>query len=318
MIRKLSKDATITLAMLAVSLMVLSIGLYRETVRKALVKRTIYDLSGKAIATAPGHWRAILVGSIDDDAALIHALQVGKDHRDHGAGPRLDTIVLAAEDGRAISAYATRSGAKVTMASLDQNMPFARALLNLETTRSQLFLFDANEHLVFRGGKPRPSDVSLLLQRYLPTTEYGRPIQVGDALAIEKLIDLKTLRPVAVPQTPVLAIVFTGRCTACALDNYLASTRAVEPALLRHSASRHLVPALVFTSFFNAEKVHTRLSELGFTMPAYEAGSDLPGIDYVGDHNSVDVLVVETDGQGRVVQVAPLNSFLQTLMETQA
>lgn len=316
--RKPSKDTTTTLSMLAVSVIVLGFGLYRATIRNAVAKQTIVDLSGKVAGTAPEHWRAILVGSVDDDAALIHALDVGKDHRAHGAGARLDVVVLAADDGRAISAYATRSGANVTFASLAQNMPFARALLNLDTTRTQLFLFDPAGHLVFRGGKPRPADVSLLLQRYLPTAEYGRPIQVGDALAIEKLTDLKTLQAAAVPQTPVLAIIFTGRCTACALENYLASTRAVEPALLRHSADRHLTPALVFTSFFNAAKVHTRLSQLGFTLPAYEAGTDLPGIDYVGEHQSVDVLVVETDTHGRVVHVEPLNTFVQTLMETHA
>lgn len=304
--------------MLAASLMVLGFGLYRATVRSAAAKRTIVDLSGNIAGTSSGHWRAILVGSVDDDAALIHALDVGKDHRAHGVGPGLDVVVLAADDGRAISAYATRSGAKVTFASLAQNMPFARALLNVDTTRTQLFLFDPTGHLVFRGGKPRPADVSLLLQRYLPTAESGRPIQVGDALAIEKVTDLKTLHAASAPQTPVLAIIFTGRCTACALENYLASTRAVEPALLRHSADRHLTAALVFTSFFNAAKVHTRLSQLGFTLPAYEAGTDLPGIDYVGEHESVDVLVVETDGHGRVVHVEPLNAFVQTLMETHA
>jgi hypothetical protein len=316
--RKLSKDTTITLAMLAVSVMVLGYGVYRSTVRSALVKRTIYDLSGEAVATTHGNWRAILIGSVDDDAALIHTLDVGKEHRQEMAGPRLDAVVLAADDGRAIRAYASRSGAKVTFASLAQNMPFARALLNLDTTRTQFFLFDPAGHLVFRGGKPRPSDVSLLLQRYLPTAEVGRPIQVGDALAIAKLTDLKTLQAAAVPQTPVLAIIFTGRCTACALESYLASTRAVEPALLRHSADRHLTPALVFTSFFNAAKVHTRLSQLGFTLPAYEAGTDLPGIDYLGEHQSVDVLVVETDDHGRVVHVQPLNAFVQALMETHA
>jgi hypothetical protein len=314
--RKLSKDTTITLAMLAVSVLALGYGLYRATVRSVLAKRTIVDLSGAPVVPSPRSWRAILVGSVDDDAALVHALDVGRASREHRSGSHLDVVVVGSEDRPAIQAYATRSGAKVTFASLAQNLPFARTLLSGDNFRTHLFLFDPKGQLVFRGGKPRPSDVSLLLQRYLPTAETGRPIQVGDALAIAKLIDLKTLQAAAVPPTPVLAIIFTGRCTACALENYLASTRAVEPVLLRHSADRHLTPALVFTSFFNAAKVHTRLSQLGFTLPAYESGTDLPGIDYLGEHQSVDVLVVETDDHGRVVHLEPLNAFVQTLMET--
>jgi hypothetical protein len=282
------------------------------------VKRTIFDLSGGAVASTPGAWRAILVGSIDDDAALVHALEVGADRRDHQHGPRIDAVVLASDVPQAIHAYATRTQPKITLASLAQNMPVAHAQLRLQDARSQVFLFDPRGQLVFHGSRPRPSDISLLLQRYVPTTETGRPIQVGDALGVDRVIDLKTLRSAQAPRTPVLAIVFTGRCTACALESYLASTRAVEPALLRHSADRHLVPVLLFTSFFNADKLHARLTQLGFTMPAYEAASDLPGVDYVGEHNGVDVIVVETDERGRVVRLAPLNTFVQSLMEAKA
>jgi hypothetical protein len=313
--RWLSKETIATVAMLAISFAVLGYGVHRAAVRNSVVKHTIFDLSGDAVPDGRGKWRAILVGSLDNDSALIHALEVGTARRDQQASPRLDAIVLASDEPREIRAYATRMRAKTTLASFAQNMPVAHALLNLDTAQTQFFLFDPAGQLVFRGGRPRPSDIGLLLQRYLPTTDTGRPIQVGDALSIERLIDLKTLRPTSAPRSPVLAIVFTGRCTACALENYLTSTRAVESALLRHSAGRHLSPALVFTSFFNAAKVHTRLSQLGFTMPAYQAASDLPGVDYVGEHNSVDVLVVETDESGHVIRLAPLNSFVQNLME---
>lgn len=313
--RRLSKETTATIAMLAISSVVLGYGVYRVTARNAAVKHTIFDLSGDAVANGRGKWRAILVGSIDNDSALIHALEAGMARRDQQTSSHLEAIVLASDAPPEIRAYATRMRAKSTLASFAQNMPAAHALLNLDTPQTQIFLFNPDGQLVFRGGRPRSSDISLLLDRYLPTTDTGRAIQVGDALSIDRLIDLKTLRPTSVPRTPVLAIVFTGRCTACALENYLTSARAVEPALLRHSAGHHLAPSLLFTSFFNAAKLHTRLSQLGFTMPAYQAASDLPGVDYIGEHNGVDVLVVETDETGRVIRLAPLNSFVQNLME---
>jgi len=301
--------------MLAISFVVLGYGVYRVTARNAAVKRTIFDLSGDAVANGRGKWRAILVGSIDNDSALIHALEAGMARRDQQTSPRLDAVVLASDDGREIRAYAARTRAKITLASFAQNMPVAHSLLNLDKPQTQIFLFNPEGQLVFSGGRPRASDISLILQRYLPTADTGRPIQVGDALSIERLIDLKTLRPTSVPLTPILAIVFTGRCTACALENYLTSTRAVEPVLLRHSADHHLAPELLFTSFFNAAKLHARLSQLGFTIPAYQAASDLPGVDYIGEHNSVDVLVVEIDERGHVIRLSPLNSFVQNLME---
>jgi hypothetical protein len=145
---RLSKETSATIAMLVVSFAVLGYGLHRATVRSALLKSTIFDLSGDAVADGRGKWRAILVGSLDNDSALIHALEVGTARRDQQASPRLDAIVLASDDPGEIRAYATRTRAKTVLASLAQNMPVAHALLNLGTTaQTEIFLFNPDGQL---------------------------------------------------------------------------------------------------------------------------------------------------------------------------
>ena len=113
----------------------------------------------------------------------------------------------------------------------------------------------------------------------------------------------------------MLLVVFTGRCTTCALETHLATAKALERAIQRRAKEQGSTPTLLFTTFFNPHNIRARVTALGFTTTAYQALTDLRAIDALAERDAVDVFVIETDAAGRVAALSPINNFVQALVE---
>jgi hypothetical protein len=310
------KDVAITSLVLLVALAVFGFGLYQFLpLRHRSAYAVVRDISGRQLRVGSGRWQAIVVGSVENDAPLVHALELAEAARAHG-DMRVGAVVFATDARPVLLEYVKRAQPLVPICSFQDNYYPTQAMLNLEDTRAQIFLFDPSSKLVFHGGKPRPSDVPLLLQRFLPLPEaVHAPLKLGDALPLTSVLNVRTLQRENAPVPPTLGIVFTGRCTECALETHLGTVKALEAAILRRAKDQNRTPALLFTSYFNPSKLRDRVSALGFTTGAYQILADVRSVDDLAERDAVDVLVIEMDKGGRITRLRPLNEFVQDLVE---
>lgn len=307
----------LSVAVAAISVAVLAFGIYRfVTGRRALTR--LHDTSGREVSLVHGRWYALFVGSVEDDAPVVHALQQETARRGPG-GPQITGIVLATDLTPVLRAYVSHSQPTMAIVPVESNHAAMSSTLNTIDDHRQLLLVNPSGEVVFRGLSPRFTDVKLLLDRFVPSPivrETPPPLAVGGELlpASSKVINIRTDRPEE-PASPVLWIVFTGRCTTCALNTYLKMTHSVESAVVRRAEASHLKSAMVFTSYFSPPRVREQLESLDFKLPAYQVTSDLPGIDQLAQRDSADVLVIQTDAAGRVVSIASLDAFVRELVQ---
>jgi hypothetical protein len=300
---------------------VFSFGVYRYAVGTAFQKREVlfHDISGHALTMVDGRWYALLVGSVEDDAPIVHALQAETRSRSAAAGP-LTSIVLATDTPAVLREYMRRTQPALPIVPVEGNRATMGSALKLEDDRRQILLVNPSREIVFRGSSPKATDVKLLFARFLPSSTREAasvaPLGVGDELlsSASDVVNLGTERRER-PATPVLYILFTGRCTTCALTTYMKMTRSVESEIRRHAAKASLTPALVFTSYFSPPRIREQLTALGFTLAAYRVTSEMPGVEELAQRDDADVLAIETDANGRVSRMVPLATFIQELVE---
>ncbi|HEV8433327.1 MAG TPA: hypothetical protein VGR95_07935 [Thermoanaerobaculia bacterium] len=260
-------------------------------------------------------WQVIAVGSVEYDAALIHTISSEVAQRKKPQAS-LGAVVFATDTPQIIDEYVKRSAPRATILALRNNVETARRTLGVVDTQSQLYLLDPAGKVVFRGGKPRASDLKLLLQRYLPVAGAPQePLKVGDSFRLPGVTNVRTLTSIAPPASPLLGIVFTGRCTACALETHMGTAKAVERAIEKRARQAGETPALLFTSYFNPNNLRSRVNDLGFHLDAYQVTADLPAIDDLVQRDGLDVVIVETNAAGQVSRLASLNDFLQNILE---
>ena len=315
-----------------ISIAVFAFGIYRFIGRRASVRATssgnqvgeilLRDTSGREVTLAGGHWYALLVGSVEDDASLVHALQ-SEAARRNPANPSVTAIVLARDSKPELQAYMSRTPpTAVQVVPVDGHREVLASGLRLADDRTQLLFVNPSREVVFRGAAPRVTDVKLLFERFLPLPS-GRsvsaaPLGVGDQL-ISSDADVVNLRTEQRdrPAPPLLGILFTGRCTACALHTHMKMTRSVENAIRRRAAAAGVTPVLLFTSYFSPPRLREQLTALEFTLPAYQVTSELPSVEEIAQRDDADVLVVETGANGRISRITPLAGFIQELVEVQ-
>lgn len=306
----------LTVAAAAISVAVFAFGIYRFVgSRRALTH--LHDTSGSEVNLVRGRWYALFVGSVEDDAPIIHALQQETAHRGP-SGPPVTGIVLATDLTPVIQQYVNHSQPTMAVVPVESNQAAMGAALNTTDDHRQLLLVNPSGEVVFRGLTPRVTDVKLLLDRFVPLPIAQKPpppLAVGDELLppSSKVMNIRTDRPEQ-PSSPMLWIVFTGRCTTCALNTYLKMTHSVESALIRRAEASRVKAAVVFTSYFSPPRVREQLETLDFKMPAYQVTSDMPGVDQLALRDSADVLVIQTDSGGRVITIASLDTFIRELV----
>jgi hypothetical protein len=226
--------------------------------------------------------------------------------------------VLATDLTPVLREYVSHSQPTMAIVPVESNREAMSSALNTVDDNRQLLLVNPSGEVVFRGLTPRFTDVKLLLDRFVPSPIVHAPplpLAVGDELLppSSKVMNILTDRPEK-PTSPVLWIVFTGRCTTCALNTYLKMAHSVESAVLRRAAASRLKSAIVFTAYFSPPRVREQLKTLDFKLPAYQVTSDLPRVDQLALRDSVDVLVIQTDSGGRVMTIASLDTFIRELV----
>jgi hypothetical protein len=314
-----------------ISIAVFAFGIYRFIGGRAAAQASrsgdhvgdvlLRDTSGRAVALPGGHWYAVLVGSVEDDASLVHALQ-SETARRTPAGPPVTAIVLARDRKPDLEAYMTRTPPAVRVVPVDGHREVLASGLRLVDDRTQLLLVNPSRDVVFRGGAPKVTDVKLLFERFLPLPNDqaapAAPLRVGDPLvsSAANVVNLRTERRDR-PATPLLCVLFTGRCTTCALQTHMKMTRSVESAIQRRATAAGATPALMFTSYFSPPRLREQLAALDFKLPAYQVTSELPRVEELAQRDGADVLVVETGADGRITRIVPLAAFVQELIEVQ-
>ncbi len=306
MSRQLSRDAAVTGALLVGSVVVLGFGVARF--------RTAHREEAPLARTAH-QWEVVAVGSVEYDAPLFRAVDIEAAERAKSKPP-LRAVVFATDTPEVISDYVKRASPKASVLALQKNVETARRTLGVIDTGSQLALLDPSGKLLFSGDKPRAGDVKLLLQRYLPLPPtVAAPLKVGDPFRLASVTNVRTLASIAPPASPLLGIVFTGRCTACALETHMSTAKALEGAIEKRARAAGETPALLFTSYFNPNNIRSRVTDLGFHLDAYQVTSNLPAIDDLVQRDGLDVVIVETNAAGQVSSLASLNEFLRSMVE---
>ncbi len=323
--RTLGSGQTLNYLLLAVSVVVFAVGGYRflnkpgpesTAYAQSVDQVTFKDTQGRPVVSEPGTWRAFLVASPTEDVALIRALRTAVENRGRdGQSVRATLLARETEDGRMPAPL--QSIAPLAVVPLARNMNVLSRGLRLHSTDRQLLLVDPAGQVAFHGRHPQYSDVGLVFDRFLPLrhapAEHA-PLRVGDTLADVPLTSLAgQSAPSGDPHR--LWIVFTSRCTACALNTHADVVGSVQGAVTRFASARKSEAALVFASSFDDVKVRKKMESLGMTLPVYMASSEFPAVEEAAEMAAADVLVIERDAAGRVTRLQSLPRFLQEITE---
>ena len=321
--RLLQKGESLTFLLMAAALVAFTVGAYRffylsgpeSTAYGESVERvTIHDGGGSRIPSEPGKWRAFLIASPTDDIAVVRALRAAVADRDRDGQPIQATVFARERNGA--QPVAMQSLAPLRVVPFSANEGVLAKDLFVRTKDRQLILIDPKGQVAFHGTHPRYTDIRLLFDRYIPlrqTPADHQPLRVGDELADIPLTKL-TAQADAAGQ-PRLWVVFTSRCTSCALNTHSGVVASLQKAVARFGEKRGSGAALVFAPSFDDQQVRQKMQTLGMTLPVYMATSDIPAIEGAAEIADADVLVIERDAANRITRVEPLTAFLQELTE---
>jgi hypothetical protein len=321
--RPLGSSQSLWYLILAASVVVFGIGAYRFLNRppaestpygERVQRLSLEDSAGRSVVSEPGGWRAFLIANPTDDISVIRALRTAVEDRGRDGQP-VHATVFAREDA-AHAKSVPESLAPLTVVPFSRNAEVLSRDLRVQTTDRQLFLVDPKGQVAFHGTHPRYSDVRLLFDRYIPLRRpQGEhpPLRIGDTMAD---IPLTTLKPAGSAGRPErLWIVFTSRCTACALNTHADVVGSVQKSVARFAEGRESGAALVFAPSFDNTQVREKMDSLNMTLPVYVAASDIPTIERAAETAEADVVVIERDAANRVTRLEPLSVFVQELRE---
>lgn len=323
--RFLQKGESLTYLLLAASLVACAVGAYRffylsrpdRTAYGESVERvTIHDSGGSRITSRPGTWRAFLVASPTDDIAVVRALRAAVADRARDGQP-IEATVFARERSGSSTPVAMQSLAPLKIVPFSANEGVLSRDLHVTTKDRQLILVDPQGQVAFHGTHPRYTDVRLLFDRFLPLRQRPaghQPLRIGDQLADIPLTRLSEQADAA-GQAQRLWVVFTSRCTSCALSTHSGVVASLQKSVARFAEKRGSGAALVFAPSFDDQQVRQKMQTLGVTLPVYMATTDIPAIEGAAEIADADVLVIERDAANRITRVEPLTAFLQELTE---
>src|SRR5207248_3643644 len=185
----------------------------RAASRAGAAEVHLKGVSGEALTMAPGRWYAVFVGSVEDDAPIVHALQSETAQRAANGQP-ISAVVLATDLPHVLHDYAARGRPAGNIVPVAGNREVLGAALKLADDRRQLLLVAPTSEIVFRGAQPKTTDVGLLLERFLPALPAAQrtvagPLAVGDRFALPPadVVDLRTEKAEA-PKGPLLCVLF--------------------------------------------------------------------------------------------------------------
>lgn len=323
--RLLQKGDSLTFLLLAAALVACTVGAYRyfhltrpdvTAYGESVERVTIHDSGGSRITSEPGTWRAFLIASPTDDIAVIRALRAAVADRDRDGQP-IEATVFARERRGTEMPVALQSLAPLRIVPFTSNEGVLAKDLFVRTEDRQLILVDPKGQVAFHGTHPRYTDIRLLFDRYVPLRQVRpdrQPLRVGDRLAEIPLAKLSAQADAA-GQPQRLWVVFTSRCTSCALNTHSGVVASLQKAVARFAEQRGSGAALVFAPSFDDQQVRQKMQTLGMTLPVYMATSDIPAIEGAAETADTDVLIIERDSANRVTRVEPLTAFLQELTE---
>lgn len=322
--RFLQKGESLTYLLLTTALVVCAVGAYRffhfsrpdvTAYGESVERVTIHDSGGSRIQSEPGQWRAFLIASPTDDIAVVRALRAAVEDRGRDGQPIQATVFARERNGT--QPVAMQSLAPLRVVPFSANEGVLAKDLFVRTKDRQLILVDPKGQVAFHGTHPRYTDIGLLFDRYIPLRQIPadrQPLRVGDQLADIPLTKLSAQADAAGrPQR--LWVVFTSRCTSCALNTHSGVVASLQKAVSRFAEQRGSGAALVFAPSFDDQQVRQKMQTLGMTLPVYMATSDIPAIEGAAETADADVLVIERDAANRVTRVEPLTAFLQELTE---
>lgn len=144
-------------------------------------------------------------------------------------------------------------------------------------------------------------------------------IQQGKQLGSWSVVNVRSWERTSLEKirsgAPRLFVFFTAECSVCSLPGYLEQFGKFEQERQREG-SVDKMPVLVFDFNFSANDVLEQLNVHHINSPAYIANEQLPAVEEIVQGETLNretVVAVETDLQGRVLNISALKSLIAGL-----
>jgi hypothetical protein len=201
---------------------------------------------------------------------------------------------------------------------VDQDRRLAKSL-GLGGNENGVFLFDSQGICRFatRGPVSAKDLQQLVAVEFLGVDPYShstgqQSIEQGRQLGSWSLLDARSWKQTSLDKISAEEsrqfVFFTAECSACSLPGYLQEFGKFEQAQLRTLGTRSS-SVLIFDYNFSISEVVNQLKAYNIDAPAYIANEELPAVSEVahgGELNDETVVVVRTDKNGTVLEIAPL------------
>lgn len=321
-------------ALLAISMAIFGLGLWRAggslgwsfgrasrlTHGSVIEDFTVRDAERGDVTIRAGRWHFLMIGRPAEDAEVIRYLETLLDSGHFKPGA-IDAVVFAKATSTAIAAFKQENRSGLPMVSVHEYGAIIRSALRLEGHDRIYLLVDPSQRVVFLADFMKKGDLRQLLEKHLPVdtplSPARRPLAVGDEFPTIPFVSLEDGSTGSTRGGSQVWIVFTAKCTSCALNTSLDLYGAVQ-SLVQARSKKVGPPTILFSKHFDRDMVRAKVKALKIGTPARLATGELEGIEdpYLQEpYGPEDVLVVAVDGKNKIVRIQSISRFIKQLTE---
>jgi len=313
------------MVMLTLGSALLAFGLYKHKLLgptpaleygRQLAPQEIEGVGGQVLRLSEGSWYFLMSASTDDLALVKYLSQLMEGNGLHFKS--FQPIVLIDDEQEPLTEFEFRNFLTFPVMALHTFPHNELENLGLHGHDRAYALISPSLEVVFASSFLQTNDLRLLLEKHLGTERQGsvRALEPGDAFPSLRLSQVAgPALELHVPGSVREWMVFTAQCITCSLKNQMEQLAEHQELFASQDGSGEV--AVIFSSSFDEYDLVAKLQQLRLsTLPVYLSASPVIGLEDPYLQKSLyveDVLVVDVDDGGRVVEIRGFSEVMQGL-----
>ncbi len=285
-----------------------------DKIREAILR----NRDNSELVLEGGNFNVVLfMKYFDSDPTLVK--YVNRIYRDKYKELGLHIFLITNSINRDISALVKEQDISFPVLPFSKNRNTLRKFIDPEDNEKALIIIDPDMKLESIYYFFKEDDIRQLFEKYMMgDITYGSDkkmdkLQVGDSFPVVSITHIGGSVKTPITNTsepaPQLWFMFSSKCVACALNNYLLQYKLLESKL---SEKLKISKFLIFSHFFQKGQIAEQIKFYKIVTPVYLALEDIPGFEsgYYKNVSADNIIVALTDRKNNIVYFESFPNFV--------